>query len=135
MDRNFTSFSIEHLLYLSLLVLVGTPVVYLLYSIIHSLYFHLLAKYPGPWYCRVSRLPWVSCVFTSIFVQRKANIVSLTGLLAAVRTPAVPHQACTSPIWRHIVRLAPDELSFATPEAWQDIFGYNKGKQQWPRHP
>ncbi|RFU28549.1 hypothetical protein B7463_g7779, partial [Scytalidium lignicola] len=33
------------------------------------------------------------------------------------------------------VRIAPNELSFASPKAWEEIFAYNRNKQQWPRNP
>ncbi|GAB7352918.1 hypothetical protein MBLNU459_g3503t1 [Dothideomycetes sp. NU459] len=33
------------------------------------------------------------------------------------------------------VRIAPNELSFASSKAWDDIFAYNRNKQQWPRNP
>ena len=44
---------------LSLWLLVAAPFVCLAYSVIYNLYFHPLAKIPAPWYCRITRLPWV----------------------------------------------------------------------------
>lgn len=34
-----------------------------------------------------------------------------------------------------VVRLAPNELSFTNPQAWNDIYSYTKNQEQWPRHP
>jgi cytochrome P450 len=34
-----------------------------------------------------------------------------------------------------IVRIAPNELSFAKSQAWDDIFGYRPGHQEFPRNP
>jgi cytochrome P450 len=33
------------------------------------------------------------------------------------------------------VRIAPNELSFTSQQAWNDIYSVGKGKEQWPRHP
>ncbi|MCJ1401581.1 hypothetical protein MMC11_004797 [Xylographa trunciseda] len=99
---------------LSLWLLVAAPFVYLAYNVIYNLYFHPLAKIPGPWYCRITRLPW--------------DYWQLTGYLHK-HTKEVHLQ------YGEVVRLAPNELSFASAQAWHDIFGYNKAKVQWPRHP
>jgi hypothetical protein len=45
--------------YISLILFVGLPIFYMVYNAIYNLYFHPLAKYPGPLICRISRLPWV----------------------------------------------------------------------------
>lgn len=34
-----------------------------------------------------------------------------------------------------VVRIAPDELAFAGPDAWKDIYGTHNGKMSLPKNP
>ncbi|KAJ5714348.1 cytochrome P450 [Penicillium malachiteum] len=45
------------------------------------------------------------------------------------------HTAKVHAKYGDIVRLAPNELSFANPQAWTDIYAKLPGKEQWPRNP
>ena len=69
---------------------------------LHRLYWSPLAKYPGPALCAISRLPWVWYEVNG-------------GMAAWV------HQLHLC--YGEIVRVAPDELSFAKGDAWNDIYG------------
>ncbi|KAH8658378.1 cytochrome P450 [Xylariales sp. PMI_506] len=88
--------------------------VYVLGNIFYDLFFHPLRKYPGPLLCRISKLPW--------------DYWQLTGQLQ--RQVFLAHSK-----YGDAVRIAPDELSFASHKAWEEIFAYNRNKQQWPRNP
>lgn len=59
MDRGILAESAAHFPRLSIALLVAAPIVYFIGGIIYNLYFHPLAKYPGPLICRASNLPWV----------------------------------------------------------------------------
>lgn len=69
--------------------------------IIYNLYFHPLAKFPGPLAWRASRLPFINSLIRGNLVIDVQNIHRKYG---------------------DIVRLAPDELSFAKEESWHDVF-------------
>ena len=71
---------------LSLGLLIAAPVVYLATTIIYNLYFHPLAKYPGPLICRASNLPWVrgSLFDTRPFVIRTDLLSRIGGNYPAV---------------------------------------------------
>ena len=75
-----------------------TIAVYVLGTVIYNLFFHPLAKYPGPLPWRSTRLAWANS-----FMQGK-----LPHEIRAI------HQKYGS-----VVRTAPDELSFIVPGAWQ----------------
>ncbi|KAL4962489.1 cytochrome P450 [Aspergillus stella-maris] len=82
--------------------LVAIIISYYLVTTVHNLYFHPLKAYPGPQYAATSRLP--------------ITYVTITG---------------KSAIWVNrlhekygpVVRVAPDELSYADARAWNDIYG------------
>lgn len=40
-------------------LLLGTLTLYVVGEAFYNAFLHPLAKVPGPWYCRVSKLPWV----------------------------------------------------------------------------
>ena len=82
---------------------------YLLWTIIYTLFFHPLRKYPGPLLARSSRL-WYTWYFTR-------------GQL---------HVACHEAHKKYgdVVRIAPDELSYITAPAWKDIYGQRPGKAE-----
>ncbi|XXH01251.1 hypothetical protein Hte_007605 [Hypoxylon texense] len=73
---------------------------YPLLRAIQSLYFHPLSRIPGPklWSC--SRLPFIRALINGFVVQDIGKLHRRYG---------------------PIVRIAPDEVAFAQPEAWSDI--------------
>jgi cytochrome P450 len=73
---------------------------------IYNLYFHPLAKYPGPFLHRATRLA---------FIARQ-----LRGTLA--RDMLAFHE-----LYGPVVRVAPDELAFSSAQAWKDIYGHRTG--------
>ncbi|KAH6660272.1 cytochrome P450 [Truncatella angustata] len=76
---------------------------YFISNIIYNLYFHPLARFPGPLLMRVSRIPY---------------ILKFTKGILPYYMVALHKQ------YGEIVRVAPDELAFANSAAWNDIQGH-----------
>ncbi|KAJ5201013.1 Cytochrome P450 [Penicillium cf. viridicatum] len=82
---------------------------YLIGLLVYNVYFHPLAKYPGPKSMAATRLPYIRMI--------------LSG-----RTPYMTkalHQQ-----YGNVVRIAPGELSFIDGEAWKSIYGTRIGHGQ-----
>jgi hypothetical protein len=47
------------LAYQAIILLIGSVVLYALGEAFYNLFLHPLANVPGPFYCRVSKIPWV----------------------------------------------------------------------------
>ncbi|KAI4121446.1 MAG: hypothetical protein LQ338_006353 [Usnochroma carphineum] len=79
-------------------------------SAIYNLYFHPLARrLPGPKLWAASRLPFVYCLLTGQLIRRQREWHEEYG---------------------DIIRLAPDEVSFANKEAWDDIYTFRRGHKR-----
>ncbi len=87
---------------------------YYIGSLVYNVYFHPLARYPGPLLWRASRIPYVLAL-------RRGRIVQLSKEF---------HDYYGS----HIVRLAPDELSFTDGAAWKDIYVHRQGHQTFQKN-
>ncbi|CAG8951904.1 hypothetical protein HYFRA_00005708 [Hymenoscyphus fraxineus] len=74
---------------------------YLCMSAIYNLYFHPLAKFPGPKLWAISRIPFIT---------------EMLGGNLPFRIKSLHDEYGT------IVRVAPDELSFIDSAAWKDIY-------------
>ncbi|KAH6646157.1 cytochrome P450 [Truncatella angustata] len=70
-------------------------------DIIHSLYFHPLAKFPGPMFAAVSRLPFAFSAVTGSTYKWLDRLHAQYG---------------------EVVRISPGELSTISPGAWKDIY-------------
>jgi cytochrome P450 len=81
---------------------------------IYNIYFHPLARFPGPLLAKISPL------------------YSIYGLFRG-RWPFDVHQLHLK--YGPIVRLMPSELSFTDPEAWKDIYGHRQGHPQCHKDP
>lgn len=105
-----------HLALLSL----GLGVVYLVGAAIYNVYFHPLAKYPGPLWAKIS------------------PVYSIWGLFRG-RWPFDVHELHLK--YGPILRTMPNELTFTDPQAWKDIYGHRQGHPQFhkdrksPNHP
>lgn len=75
---------------------------------------HPLAKYPGPRFWAITRIP---------------NAYHLLRGTESYRVAEIHEQ------YGSIVRIAPGELSFTTEDAWNDIYGSKKGKPQLHKDP
>lgn len=77
---------------------------------IYNVYFHPLRKYPGPKLWAASSLPWG---FSFMAGRMHESLMDLHNKYGTV------------------VRVAPDELSFSSPDAWEEVYGrYKAGKRK-----
>jgi hypothetical protein len=72
-------------------------------------YFHPLSKFPGPKLWAASRLPFIYCLITGQLIHREKQFHEKYG---------------------DFFRLAPDEVSFANEEAWNDIYAFRPGHKR-----
>ncbi|KIM95590.1 hypothetical protein OIDMADRAFT_133798 [Oidiodendron maius Zn] len=75
--------------------------------VVYNIYFHPLAKFPGPKLYAISQIPWAIKTITGRFEDDLRSLHARYG---------------------DVVRFAPDELSFITPAAWKDIYGHGNTK-------
>ncbi len=85
---------------------------YPLYTSIRNLYFHPLSKFPGPKTWTMSRLSYVVSLLGGGLLDDMTSIHEQYG---------------------DIVRMAPDELSFATKDAWQEIYVHRQGHNNFTK--
>lgn len=74
-----------------------------------NLYFHPLSKLPGPKLWAASRLPFVYSLLTGQLTRREREFHEEYG---------------------DIIRLAPDEISFANEQAWNHIYTFRRGHKR-----
>ncbi|TAQ88837.1 hypothetical protein B7494_g2857 [Chlorociboria aeruginascens] len=103
LSEYFSSMELKSIIGLFILILLTYPIA----QIVYNLYFHPLAKFPGP------RLGAVSYLFFSkTYVDGNGH-----KILRALHEKYGP-----------VVRWAPDQLSFASAAAWKDIYVPQNGK-------
>ncbi|GME64949.1 hypothetical protein AJ79_03600 [Neofusicoccum parvum] len=96
---------------------VGLGALLAVYSVgwmLYNLYFHPLSSFPGPFEARATR----------IWYCRKLLSGSVSFEIGKL------HEK-----YGDVVRIAPDELSFNDPKAWDDIYGYRPGKGEIVKDP
>lgn len=81
---------------------------YVSYTVIYNLYFHPLAKYPGPLFHRIWRPPLLMDRVWGVSLEKIHRWHLKYG---------------------DYVRVAPDELSTISPGAWTDIYGYRRNEK------
>ncbi|KAK2049314.1 cytochrome P450 [Colletotrichum somersetense] len=84
-------------------VALGFAIVYCLAHAFYNLYLHPLAKFPGPIWMRISRVPFCYKLLTGTLPFDVLELHKRYGL---------------------VVRIAPDELAFHDSRAWKDIIGH-----------
>jgi cytochrome P450 len=82
--------------------------------IIYRIYFHPLSRFPGPKFWIVTRLTFVQSMLRGNNIRDVSRIHEKYG---------------------DIVRIAPNELSFARIGAWNDIFSHRPGHKEFHRNP
>ncbi|ORY19673.1 pisatin demethylase [Clohesyomyces aquaticus] len=92
----------------------ATAIIYVFVVIVYRLWFHPLAKYPAPILNRVSQLPAIVSVLTGRLPMYTKTLHDKYG---------------------PIVRLSPNELSFNTAQAWEDIYGHRLGRPNMAKDP
>ncbi|KAK3394591.1 cytochrome P450 [Podospora didyma] len=88
--------------------------VYSFTCVVYNLFFHPLAQVPGPMLWRASRLLFIRSLLSGNLPIDSKKI----------------HQK-----YGDIVRIAPDEVSFARHDMWRDIFVGQDGHQPLPKNP
>ncbi|KAJ5237155.1 hypothetical protein N7489_007246 [Penicillium chrysogenum] len=101
-------FNVQHALVTGLF----TVVLYIASKVIYNVFFHPLSRFPGPLEHKISRLA---------YVYRSARGTLPFDMLEMHKR------------YGDIVRIAPDELAFSHPDAWQDITGHQKGKPEFSK--
>lgn len=81
---------------------------------IYNLYFHPLSKYPGPKLWAATRLAFIRSLWKGDLTHDVQKIHDKFG---------------------PVVRTAPNELSFAKADAWNDIFQHRPGHSPFPKNP
>jgi cytochrome P450 len=89
-------------------------VAYQVYWYIYNLYFHPLARFPGPRLWAASRIPHE---------------------LAYTRGRIVKELSALHEKYGDVVRVSPTSLSFGHPDAWLDIYTHKAGKTLFPKDP
>lgn len=86
---------------------------YLCGQIVYNIYWHPLAKFPGPKLHAGTFIPhyWAMC---------RGN--------GPLSTKQIHHH------YGHVVRINPNTLSFDTTQSWKDIYGYLPGRLQLPKN-
>ncbi|KAI3324168.1 putative P450 monooxygenase [Xylariaceae sp. AK1471] len=81
-------------------------IVYLGSTAVYNVYFHPLARFPGPKARAISEWPYFRAMINGADPQRILEMHNKYG---------------------PVVRVSPNELAFVRPEAFRDIYGYKKG--------
>ncbi|KIM97009.1 hypothetical protein OIDMADRAFT_148143 [Oidiodendron maius Zn] len=79
--------------------------VFVIYQLVFNVFFHPLRKFPGPKLWAASRIPWCYHQYRGRLHSRLLQLHTIYG---------------------GTVRVAPNELSYATADAWKTIYGHRK---------
>ncbi|KAI1153499.1 cytochrome P450 [Nemania diffusa] len=89
-------------------------IVYIIGHVLYNLYLHPLRKYPGP-------------------LSHRMTVIPRTLELLYGRLPF--HVNKLHQQYGPVVRIAPNELAFSSPQAWRDIYGHKKiGEEEFPKY-
>ncbi|KAF2651874.1 cytochrome P450 monooxygenase-like protein [Lophiostoma macrostomum CBS 122681] len=95
-----------------LVILVTTSLIaYLIYEAVHSVFFHPLSRFPGPVFAKITRYwkAYVECIADRSFCHELERLHAQYG---------------------YVVRVGPNELHFADPQAYHDIYN---NKNRWDK--
>ncbi|KAI9697357.1 MAG: hypothetical protein M1820_007863 [Bogoriella megaspora] len=95
-------------------VFVALILIYPVTLFFYNLYLHPLSRFPGRKTWMASRLPFIRSTLRGDCVHEIRKMHDTYG---------------------GIVRIAPDEVSFAVGPAWNDIFAHRPGHREFPRNP
>ncbi|CAG8880804.1 unnamed protein product [Penicillium salamii] len=89
-----------------------TGILYIISKVVYNVFFHPLSRFPGPVEHKITRLAysWKAARGTLPFDMLEM------------------HKR-----YGDIVRIAPDELAFSHPDAWQEIMGHRKGQPEFTK--
>ena len=88
-----------------LLIRTGQALAAIIWRLLWRLWFHPLARYPGPTVAAVSNLPYVIWTVSGNVHQRLRELHDRYG---------------------EVVRIRPNSLTYRSPQAWKDIYGHRK---------
>lgn len=74
-----------------------------IFHVLHNVFLHPLRNFPGPKLWAATRFPWCWYQYNGTLNQRLLELHTKYG---------------------HTVRIAPNELSFTTAEAWKAVYGH-----------
>ncbi|KAI5925712.1 cytochrome P450 [Camillea tinctor] len=95
---------------IALLVISLYPIIRAIYNI----YFHPLSRVPGPYAWSASRIPFIYALLKGTLIQDIEKLHRTHG---------------------PVLRIAPDEVTFAQPEAWNEILHVRQGHQEFLKDP
>lgn len=72
-----------------------------------------MSKYPGPWFCAVSRIPYLHSLLTGKHHETVLRLHKKYG---------------------PVVRIAPNELAFSNSDAWKDIIGHKNNAEEFAKY-
>ncbi|KAL2822604.1 benzoate 4-monooxygenase cytochrome P450 [Aspergillus granulosus] len=93
-------------LYTLATIWVGGHIIRWLWNAIHNLYYHPLARFPGPKLAAISNGPYCAWFLSGRQPYKLLDLHRKYG---------------------PVVRTAPNELSFNTAQSWRDIYGFRQG--------
>ncbi|KAK7918034.1 cytochrome p450 [Apiospora marii] len=97
------------------LLAVALGIAYYISWLAYNLFLHPLRAFPGPLHHRASNLP-------RAYYMTKGRLGLKVADLHVAYGP--------------VVRIAPDELAFVSPQAWRDIYGHRaQGEPEFPKDP
>ena len=82
--------------------------VYMVAISVYNVFFHPLAKYPGPRLRAASNIPYLAALWTGFHHREMHELHARYG---------------------PVVRIAPNNLSFINPQAWKDIYAHKKARE------
>jgi cytochrome P450 len=82
------------------------------FKLAYNIHFHPLSKFPGPTLFAASRLLYIWHLLRGTLVDTTVDLHKRYG---------------------KVVRIAPDELSFSSGDAWKQIYGNQQGRPQRPK--
>ncbi|KJZ71038.1 hypothetical protein HIM_09565 [Hirsutella minnesotensis 3608] len=93
-------------------ITIGLLLLYPIGVLVYNVYFHPLSKYPGSKLWAASYLPYIRALLSGTLVQAHARLHRRYG---------------------DVIRVGPNEISFATADAWRDIYEYRPGHKEAPK--
>lgn len=122
-------------LVLPVIFLLAGSILYPLGLVIYRLYFHPLAKFPGPFICKISD---VSLFVHSLTSTRQSHVLideKLPGVIWVLQGRLPMNTRKMHAKYGPVVRLSPNELAFNSVQAWTDIYGHRNGREDLGKHP
>ncbi|KAK8023760.1 cytochrome P450 [Apiospora rasikravindrae] len=117
----------------------GAIFLYATLRYVYNAYFHPASRFPGPRIAAVSNIwyayHWGSGKYPSAVLKALEKYGELLPLPSRAEANAVQSLDCAHGYPGDVVRVAPNELVFITPEAFSDIYNtYTNGREHFPKN-